>query len=177
MKFEKSMKSVAAASSSRRRTVAQPVYVDLSRANRHGRASDDVARSAERPAPRQRTVALADLGLTRVEDALLDAILDNHRNRDSALDRLLDDMACVDRRHRDEMEAAAGDDDAPALPVDGYAVPKLQRIEQLLVAAVLDNHPNRNRALDRLFDDIEAEEARERAQFDMTCDNDFDGMA
>jgi hypothetical protein len=58
----------------------------------------------------------------------------------------------------------------------------LNRIEDLLLEAVVRTHPNREVAFDRLLDhvtadDIDADESRRRAEFDMTVDNDFDGMA
>ena len=116
----------------------------------------------------KRTMVLADVELKRVEDALLDALLDHHENRDNALDRLLDDMMRV------EVKQDAASADAAA---DAFGAMKVQQVEELLVAAVMDNHPNRHKAIDRFFDDIEAREARARAEFDMQIDNDFDGLS
>ncbi len=57
-----------------------------------------------------------------------------------------------------------------------FATPsKRAKIEELLVAAVLDNHPNRNRALrPHLRRPVGRGQA---AIYDMSVDNDFDGMA
>ena len=58
----------------------------------------------------------------------------------------------------------------------------LNRVEDLLLEAIVRTHPNREDALDRLLADVSDDEAavtetRERAAFDMSIDNDFDGMA
>ena len=119
-----------------------------------------------------RTLVLADVELKRIEDALLDALLDHHTNRDNALDRLLDDM---DRLDPDRVPATTG---RGGLPAEEKATGvRKARIEELLVAAVLDNHPNRNAALDRILDDIEVVSERQIAQYEMQFDNDFDGLA
>ena len=49
-------------------------------------------------------------------------------------------------------------------------------IEQLLVAAVIDNHPRRNGSCPRIFADLAATH-EEAARFDMGVDSDFDGLA
>ena len=143
--------------------------------DRHGRSSSKAPRrngsetklNGRRPQSK-RTLVLADVELKKVEDALLDALLDVHVNRDNALDRLLGDIAQVEAKEH-----------AEAFPFDESVLSesKMQRIEEMLSLAVMDNHPNRARALDRIFDDIEAEEQRARAEFDVRVDNDFDGLA
>ena len=135
------------------------------------------------PAPRPRAAAvpaptkklsrrLSAAALESAEDALFEALLDNHPNRDRALDRLLDDVAATPAARRE-----------PALRlVPQFTPERLVLIEELLVGAVLDSHPRRDEALDRLLDDLaghrlhRADEERERAAYDMTCDNDFDGL-
>ena len=143
---------------------------------RHGRFAAEgklaghasTGRRTKRPA---RTLVLADVELKRIEDALLDSLLETHVNRDNALDRLLADMEQVEAGER---AGLAGEAFVPAAAP--FAAPsKRAKIEELLVAAVLDNHPNRNAALDRIFADLSADD--EAAIYDMSIDNDFDGMA
>lgn len=122
------------------------------------RASDRQARFAPPTGNRNRS-SLARL--EALEDELLDAFMDNHPNRDRALDRLMADV----RR--------GGLADAAPAPLPSVA-DRVRRIEQLLVAAVIDGHPNRDAALDRLLDDVDTD--RERAAFDAGCDNDWDGL-
>ena len=148
------------------REIGAPAAIDL-----HGRtAGRGRGKAAAGRTPKsKRTLVLADMELQRVEDALLDALMDVHANRDNALDRLLDDMTKVEAKER--VEAARPFNDAD------LGQSKVERIEELLVAVVMDNHPNRHKAIDRFFDDIEAREARARAEFDMQIDNDFDGLS
>ena len=137
-----------------------------------------------------RTLNLAELAFERVEDAVIERTLADHPRRDAALDRLLDDMdrlgpalsdaAGASMCHPMPLEPSLGRSSAPAFPEQ-----KLRRIEQMLVAAVvLEGHPARERALDRLLHDISPNAARtadeveaERARYDMSCDNDFDGLS
>ena len=73
------------------------------------------------------SMTLGESDLHRLEQALLDAILDEREDRGNAVDRLLSESNFAgDRAH----------------------------VEQLLAAAVMDNHPNRNQALDRLLGDL-----------------------
>lgn len=137
---------------------------------RHGRgvversiAHNREGRKTKRPGGR---IVLADVELKRIEDALLESLLDTHTNRDNALDRLLDDMTRVEADERVTAERSSRTLAAPS---------KKARIEELLVAAVLDNHPNRSNAIDRIFADLSIEE--EAARHDMSVDNDFDGLA
>ena len=155
-----------------------PAHVEL-----HGRSSSE--RSARRrgksapmaqPPRSKRTVVLADVELKRIEDALLDSLLDTHANRDNALDRLLDDMARVESTERTATERTSTAGVRPFCD-EALGESKVQRIEDLLVAAVMDNHPNRGRALDRIFDDLEAQEQHARANYDAGVDTDFDGLS
>ena len=139
-------------------------HADASRTpGRHGRSGAPLAQAASRPCRMsRRTLALADLKLAQIEDAFLDLLLDAHPRRATALDRLLDDVAAASAR----------------------------RIESALLGAVIQRHPRCDRALDRLLCDLEAapgapaaahgawvdEEECRRAEFDITCDNDFDGL-
>ena len=126
---------------------------------------------------------LTDAQLQRLEDKFLDSMLDHHPRRTSALDRLLDDLTGPAAAPAAVAVAAPVAETPLAEPVRRiapvFAPSKRLLIERLLVGAVIDHHPNRERALDRLLDDVmaapDAEQA-ERARFDMTCDNDFDGL-
>lgn len=85
---------------------------------------------------------LGEADLRRLEQAMLDAILDVHPGGANALDRLLDDMDAADGAHDDTTSMA--DRDA------GQS--RRRQVEELLVAAVLDTTPaDRNRELDRLL--------------------------
>jgi hypothetical protein len=94
--------------------------------------------------PLEAGALVGEADLRRIEQALLDAILDVHPNRSNALDRLLEDM-----------DAADGADDDTASPAGrGAGHSRRQQVEALLQAAVLDTTPaDRNRTLDRLLGD------------------------
>jgi hypothetical protein len=142
---------------------------DRNPAERTGRASVGIARRVKRTT---RSIVVGEIELKRIEDALLDALLETHANADNALDRLLDDMAAQEAAGRDEM----GFDDHASLEAEMAAPSKRSKIEELLVAAVIDNHPRRNAALDRIFADLTAVQ-EEAARYDMGVDGDFDGLA
>lgn len=146
--------------------------------------SGPAARQSEpRPAPAARTPRrLSAAALQAAEDSLLADLLDNHPNADRALDRLLDDMAAApaDDVREEQPQAAAPRRRQSFRLVPQFTPDRLALIEELLVAAVVEHHPRRDAALDRLLDDVEAfgvAEERERATYDMTCDNDFDGLS
>ena len=163
------------------------VHADASRTpGRHGRSGAPIALAASRPCRMsRRTLALADLKLAQIEDAFLDLLLDAHPRRATALDRLLDDVAAAGP----ERAAAVAEAAAPG-PDAAVAAASARRIESALLGAVIQRHPRRDRALDRLLSDLEAapsapaaahgawvdEEECRRAEFDITCDNDFDGL-
>jgi hypothetical protein len=90
------------------------------------------------------------------------------------LDRLLDDMERQETVDREARLAHTGD--YASLEREMATPSKRARIEELLVAAVIDNHPRRNQALDRIFADLAATQ-EEAARFDMGVDSDFDGLA
>jgi hypothetical protein len=73
------------------------------------------------------SLEIAQSDLRRIEQALLDAILDVRPNDTNALDRLLSDPKLTN-----------GD---------------REKVERFLAAAVMDTHFDRNRALDRLLGD------------------------
>jgi hypothetical protein len=97
----------------------------------------------------RRTLALADLKLRQIEDAFLDTLLDAHPRRTTALDRLLEDLAAAGPARAGEVAGAA----VPA-PDGDVAAASAQRIESTLLAAVIEHHPRRDRALDRLLYDV-----------------------
>jgi hypothetical protein len=108
--------------------------------------------------------------MENVEEQLLAAALEQYAADGEALDRALDDMAALSAElHRTRRR-----------PLLLRSTTNLNRIEDLLLGAVLRTHPNREQALDRLLADVivadDADEERARAEFDMGVDNDFDGM-
>ena len=155
---------------------------------RHGRNHQPIGEALAPRACRmsRRTLALAELKLAQMEDAFLDTLLDAHPRRNAGLDRLLGDLA--------------GTDPSAVLPKADEAVAgaSSRRIESALLAAVVKHHPRRERALDRLLCDLAispastdgdsasapeaahgawvGEEERRQAEFDVCCDNDFDGL-
>ena len=134
------------------------------------RASAGVAKRVKRVT---RPIVVGEVELQRIEDALFNALLETHANADNALDRLLDDMAASEAAEREERFES---DDYAALEAEMAVPTKRSQIEELLVAAVIDNHPRRNAALDRIFADLTATQ-EEAARFDMTVDSDFDGLS
>ena len=147
----------------------------------HGRfAAERAARRgpaglAKRVKRNSSSIVVGDVELKRIEDALLDALLDTHANADNALDRLLEDMERQEVAEREDRLAACEGDYA-TLERELATPSRRSRVEELLVAAVIDNHPRRNQALDRIFADLAATH-EEAARFDMTVDSDFDGLS
>jgi len=144
----------------------------------HGRfaAERRVSFGGSRRAKRNTSsIVVGEVELKRIEDALLEALLDTHINADNALDRLLEDMERQESAEREERLVESHGDYA-ALEREMNTPSKRAQIEQLLVAAVIDNHPRRNAALDLIFADLAATH-EEAARFDMGVDSDFDGLA
>jgi hypothetical protein len=110
--------------------------------------------------------------LQEVEDRLLDEALDHHPRAEAALDGALDDMAAL------SAELAR----SRRRPLLLRSATNLNRIEDLLLEAIVRTHPNREHALDLLMGDLACAEVatmpdeRERADFDTAIDNDFDGL-
>lgn len=104
-----------------------------------------------------------------IEDQLFAAAVERHAQDDAAMDRILDDMESLSDRVRHSRRR----------PLLLRSAASLQRVEDLLLDAVLQTHPNAERALDRLMEEVSPEsssvEERARAEFDMHVDNDFDG--
>jgi acetyl/propionyl-CoA carboxylase alpha subunit len=107
-----------------------------------------------------------DARLQEVEDRLLAKMIATHANREHALDRLLHDV--LDERNLETTSRT--------LPLKGDACisRRLRRTEDLLVAAVIENHPNAEKAVDRLLEDLLPERTDSSIG---EWDNDWDGMA
>jgi len=115
--------------------------------------------------------------LQEIEERLLDEALDHHPHREAALDAALDDMAALSAELRQSRRR----------PLLLRSTSNLNRIEDMLLEAIVRTHPHRERALDRILGDMccahdglaASVSADQRAQidFDMSIDNDFDGMA
>ena len=108
--------------------------------------------------------------LEEVEDRLIAEAIERHANTDGAIDAALDDMAAL---------VAAELHDSRRRPLLLRSTTSLNRVEDLLLEAVLRTHPNREHAFDRLLEDLgeSHDEDAARAAFDMSIDNDFDGLA
>lgn len=100
-----------------------------------------------RPAapPAETNATLGEADLRRLEQAMLDAILDVQPNGSNALDRLLEEMDAADSAH----------DDTACMPDRDAGQSRRKQVQELLVAAVLDTAPaDRNRELDRLLGEM-----------------------
>jgi hypothetical protein len=109
--------------------------------------------------------------LEQAEDRLLEQAIDGHPRAEAALDGAIDDMAALSA----ELQRSR------RRPLLLRSTTNLNRIEDLLLEAIVRTHPNRERALDRLMDDvvcgeIEPQVVHEQTDFDMSFDNDFDGL-
>ena len=147
------------------------------RRTRLGTALRTVKRSVGAPPERAATESPVKAAkLEEVEDRLIADALDAHPHLDTALDGALDDMAAM------LTAELHGSRRGPLLL---RSTRDLNRVEDLLLDAIVRAHPNREHALDHLLDDIAplevvaAAETAERtaARFDMQVDNDFDGMS
>ena len=125
------------------------------------------------PQPRAARCTINPSKLEEVEDRLLAQAIEHHAQVEAALDGALDDMAVLSAELRRSRRR----------PLLLRSATNLNRVEDLLLEAIVRTHPNRADALDRLLADVSGDdaaadaEARERAAFDATVDNDFDGMA
>ena len=157
----------------RRRQEVSPLHLSIP-SHRPHRPSTSPASSqaAKRPAAAaaehlERTNVVK---LENVEEELLAAALEEYAKDGQALDRALDDMAALSAElHRSRRR-----------PLLLRSTTSLNRMEDLLLGAVLRTHPNRERALDRLLNEVvpvdDVDEESARAEFDMRVDNDFDGL-
>ena len=134
----------------------RPVLLTLEKARRQATATIDAPVKVSK--------------LEEVEERLLADALERYGSADdAALDTVLDDMSTLS----DELDRTR------RRPLLLRSTTSLNRMEDLLLEAVLRNHPNAERAFDRLLDDVtgDDDETAARAEFDMTVDNDFDGLA
>lgn len=143
-----------------------PVHVSATVRLPSAKAAPAGARPAARPRPRAAVLA-------EVEERLLAAAISHHADSASALDRMLDDLDLMEQSRRGaRRELPAGNPN------------QHERMEDLLLEAVVRTHPNRDAALSRLLGDVCGDaalddcddEELERARFDMSIDNDFDGL-
>ena len=137
-----------------------------------------------RPEPVERVVAVTarrvaasklPSKLEDVEDRLLEQSIDRHPRAEAALDGALDDMAALSA----ELQRSR------RRPLLLRSTTSLNRIEDMLLEAIVRTHPNRERALDRLMDDLDSRGSESvetpaavhsATDFDMSFDNDFDGL-
>jgi hypothetical protein len=114
-----------------------------------------------------RATGLSAAALERLEESLLNNLLNVHPNRRRALGRLLDD---VDRAEGAPLGLSLAGRRAQTVSAARSTASRL-RIEELLVAVVIGAHPHRRASLDRLLDDLAGRDTELRAR-----DNDFDGL-
>ena len=110
--------------------------------------------------------------LQDTEDRLLEQAIEHHPHAEMALDGAIDDMAALSAELAQSRRR----------PLLLRSTTHLNRIEDLLLEAVIRTHPNRELALDRLMNDVicggesDPPVIDEEAAFDMSFDNDFDGL-
>jgi hypothetical protein len=106
--------------------------------------------------------------LEEVENRLLAEAIEHHAQVEAALDGALDDMAVLSAELRRSRRR----------PLLLRSTTNLNRVEDLLLEAIVRAHPNRENALDRLLADVSDDPTTDHAreEFDMGVDNDFDGM-
>ncbi len=127
---------------------------------------------AKPASPDTTSLAINPAKLEEVENRLLAEAIEHHAQVEAALDGALDDMAVLSAELRRSRRR----------PLLLRSTTNLNRVEDLLLEAIVRAHPNREDALDRLLADVTGDETpvaaeeRARAEFDMTIDNDFDGM-
>jgi hypothetical protein len=107
--------------------------------------------------------------LEEIEDRLIADALERHAHADVALTGVVDDISALTAELHDSRRR----------PLLLRSTTSLNRVEDRLLEAVLRTHPNRERAFDRLLEDISNDQDGEltRARFDMSIDNDFDGLS
>ena len=153
------VQTIARRNSSESRRVIKPVHRSI------------VNRTAARPTGPAAPPRIKPAKLEEVENRLLAEAIEHHAQVEAALDGALDDMAVLSAELRRSRRR----------PLLLRSATNLNRVEDLLLEAIVRSHPNREDALDRLLADVSEEEgavASERAwaEFDMGVDNDFDGM-
>src|SRR4051812_17507522 len=104
--------------------------------------------------------------MEKVEDELVGKVFDSHPNRQRAFDRLMGDLEDVSC----ELSSSA------ILPLETTAeqLRRIEQIENLLVAATVNYHPNSQIALEALLDDVVGDAPTLPSEF---FDSDWDGLA
>jgi len=121
---------------------------------------------------RQREESVSAAKLEEVEERLLAAAIEKHPRSAAAIDRLNEDAQAL----------TAAVDESRRTPLLLRSTANLNRMEELMLEAVVRTHANRDRALDRLLDDI-ADDATMPTDWipaplgEHFVDNDYDGMA
>lgn len=100
--------------------------------------------------------------LEGAEDALIAKAMQAHPKCEAALDAALDDMAALSAEVRNSRRR----------PLLLRSATQLNKIEDLLLEAVVRTHPNREHALDRLMDDLAGLDPPAQIYHD----NDFDRL-
>jgi hypothetical protein len=108
--------------------------------------------------------------LQEVEERLLSEAMERHPGRERAVTHLLNDL-----------EKPAGMSRSAARLTQPSDAAHIERIEDLLLEAIMRTHPNHGSALDRLLGDVVGDAAiddadAEHAEAEMEFDNDFDGL-
>jgi len=131
-------------------------------------ANRSAVRTSASPAPTE-SESIKPAKLEEVENRLLAEELEHHAQVEAALDGALDDMAVLSAELRRSRRR----------PLLLRSATNLNRVEDLLLEAIVRAHPNRENAIDRLLADVSDDPAGEvaRAEFEMGIDNDFDGMS
>lgn len=136
--------------------------IDLDRRDRHSRGGGASNRSVNR-----QKLRCSD-AMDAAEERLLAEFLDHHHRQGAALDAILDDLDHLSSELRQSRRA----------PLLLRSASSLHRVETMLLDAIVRHHPHRERAFDRLMNDISDEDDQPaRDEFDMHVDNDYDGMA
>jgi hypothetical protein len=143
--------------------------IEEAQSNRPNRSGHKVVRREIKVQPgRHLEPGSRDARLQDIEDRLLAKMIATHGNRERALDRLLHDV----------LEPTHQPSTPRALPLQGdrCVSKRLHQIEDLLLAAVIENHPNAERAMDRLCEDLDESDAGAPLA-PAAWDNDWDGMS
>jgi len=111
--------------------------------------------------------------MQEVEERLLAAAIESHPNQPFAMEHLL---------HAVERSALLGETMTPPRVMPPGDVGRAQRMEDLLLEAIVRTHPNGDVAIERLLGDVCGDAAIDD-EFDdqdpspLRIDNDFDGMS
>ena len=131
------------------------------------------AKSTQQSSPRRLEPTTFPARLQEVEEQLVSNAMERHPGRDRAVTHLLKDI-----------EKPAGMTGSVARVTPPYDPSQTERIEDLLLEAIIRTHPNRGAAIVRLLGDVVGDAAIDETEAHATCeesdltfDNDFDGMS